>query len=89
MLNKSDITGRVYYKGPVEQITANMTKIVVVVEYQNGNRVEKVPVEFINPTNVFDSIKVNSQVVIGYVPGGNEHNGKFYASLKGQSIAKI
>lgn len=89
MLNEGQIQGKVHYLGKVEDITPTMKKLTLVVQYLNRERLEKVPIEFINPTNVFDRVKVGSEVLITYMPGGNEHNGKFYASFKGQSLAII
>ena len=88
-INQSTLQGKVVYVGDKQQITANMAKIEVVVEYQRGNRIEQPKVEFINPTNVFDRLVKGQEVLITFYPSGNQSKtdpSKFFVSLVGVNL---
>jgi hypothetical protein len=88
-INQSTLQGKVTFVGQEQQITANMAKREIVVEYQRGNRIEQPKVEFINPTNVFDRIQVGQEVLITFYPCGNQSKtdpSKFFVSLVGVNL---
>lgn len=92
MINKAEINGKVIYKSPLQSITTTTSKITVVVQYPNGNRLENVPIEFINPGNNLDNVQVDQQVLVSYIPTGNQSKTdptKYFVGLKGLNIQII
>jgi len=90
MQNSATITGKVYFMSQEENMGASgSTKKTVVVEYVDGNRLQRVPIDFFNPKNTLDMIGVGNDVLVMYLPTGQESRtqpGRFFSGFKGISI---
>jgi len=92
MNNQFDIQGEIFFLGQEEKISATFSKVTVVLKIENGTRIEYVPFDFLNPTNVFNGFKVGHHAHISFKLRGNRHktdNTKFFPSNEGLSISKI
>lgn len=90
--NKHEQSGEIVYIGPTENITANLSKRTIAIQVPNGNRLEMIPFDFYNPTNVLDKFSVGNKVHISYKLKGNQSKNdktKFFASCEGTNIQKL
>ena len=70
-----------------------LTVVVADSGNQDGDYVQQVPFEFYDPSErileTLDKCKAGDNIEIGFNVGGNEHNGRFYSSMKGWSLWRV